>query len=316
VGTLETLCPYVPRAKGDFHPFVYGLVDPAEPGHVRYVGLAGSAAGRPYDHVKRMDKPKFRHLYVSNWIRSMAAEGRDPSVLLLEELSEGTSRKLLCFVEMSYISSLAKIGHRLTNLTTGGDGCGTGPKTPEHRARIGKANTGRPVSAASRAKQSRSIGAWYAHPENRKRVSDSHNRRLAEVGSTKFTEAQVLAIRADPRMIPAIAKAYGVSDSSIALIKSRETWSYLDGPPSVYAKQAAWNKGVPPTAEAKAAQALAVERYWQDSDHRVAHGNVLRESWRKRKAANALLTPRERAQKKLDKLLAQIAKLKTEMGNG
>jgi hypothetical protein len=35
-----------------------------------------------------------------------------------------------------------------------------------------------------------------------------------------------------------------------------------------------------------------------------------------RRAANALLTPRERAQKEIDKLNARIAKLKTEKDNG
>ena len=49
---LSTPCAYVPRVKAEFRPFVYGLVDPLEPKHVRYVGMSGVRAERPSCHAK------------------------------------------------------------------------------------------------------------------------------------------------------------------------------------------------------------------------------------------------------------------------
>jgi len=46
-------------------------------------------------------------------------------------------------------------------------------------------------------------------------------------GKAKLTEAQVLAIRADPRSCHAIAPDYGVTFSTIAHIKSRRRWPHL-----------------------------------------------------------------------------------------
>ena len=43
-------------------------------------------------------------------------------------------------------------------------------------------------------------------------------------GMAKLTEAEVIAIRSDPRPIRALAKLYGVGKSSISNIKSGKTW--------------------------------------------------------------------------------------------
>ena len=102
-------------------PFVYGLVDPADVSHVRYVGMA-TGASRPYAHAKEARSPKTRPSHKINWIRLIQSEGREPSVLVLEELPEGASRSFVGQIETMYIDSLKRIGHRLTNITSGGDG--------------------------------------------------------------------------------------------------------------------------------------------------------------------------------------------------
>jgi hypothetical protein len=102
-----------------FHPFVYGLVDPAEPKHVRYVGMATVRAGRPLDHAKAARRSTEK-TYTFNWIRKIQAEGREPAVLILEELAEGASQEFVGFIESCYISSLKEIGHKLTNIASGG----------------------------------------------------------------------------------------------------------------------------------------------------------------------------------------------------
>ena len=119
-----------------FKPFVYGLIDQAEPSHVRYVGMAPSNPNRPYSHAKRARKDMTVDSHLMRWVRKIQAEGREPSVMILEELAEGTTRNFLGFVETCYIKSLRAIGHRLTNENDGGWGGSNGPHTPETVAKM------------------------------------------------------------------------------------------------------------------------------------------------------------------------------------
>jgi hypothetical protein len=124
--------------KKDFAPFVYGLYDPAEAGHIRYVGMAGTRPERPYDHAIVARRSK-KNSYLLNWIRQVQAGEREPAVLVLEQLNAGASLKFVGEIEKMYISSLRRIGHRLTNISEGGGGR-SGPHTPETIERIRKAN--------------------------------------------------------------------------------------------------------------------------------------------------------------------------------
>lgn len=116
------------------NPFVYALVDPQDPKHVRYVGMAPVRSFRPYEHAKEARKSAAT-TYKLRWIRKIQTEGRDPSVLLLETLPAGTTTSLLGFVESCYIKSLREIGHRLTNASDGGVGR-TGPLSMNARANM------------------------------------------------------------------------------------------------------------------------------------------------------------------------------------
>lgn len=114
-------------------PFIYGLVDPLEPGHVRYVGMARVKASRPYDHAKNARRSSTTNPHLMNWVRKLQAEEREYTCIVLETLPCGVSRGLLGFVERCYIKSLIEIGHKLTNATQGGEGGDTGI-TPAGRA--------------------------------------------------------------------------------------------------------------------------------------------------------------------------------------
>lgn len=148
-------------------PFVYGLYDPDDATHVRYVGMAPSNPTRPFAHARRA-RQSTDDTHLLRWIRKIQAEGREPSVLILEQLSEA-DRTFLGFVESCYIRSLRQIGHQLTNENDGGWGGSNGPHseearqrmraawTPELRARNGMIararNTGTKLSDETRAKQ-------------------------------------------------------------------------------------------------------------------------------------------------------------------
>ena len=175
------------------NPFIYALVDPADSRHIRYVGMAASRFSRPFEHAKIARKTQ-KHSYLLHWIRSIQTEGREPSVLILEELSEGVSRKLLGFVESCYIRSLREIGHNLTNGTNGGDGGATftgrkhsvetrvlmsaaqrgRKKTPEHCANVSAGRTKQYQDPEEREKMSIAALAAYANnPEIKKQLSES-----------------------------------------------------------------------------------------------------------------------------------------------
>ena len=154
------------NGRGDACAIVYALVDPLDSGHVRYVGMARRSK-RPYDHAREARQVGASITHKVNWIRKLQAEGREPVVLVLEELSVGVSKKLLGFVEACYIRSLTSIGHKLTNGTAGGDGL-VDP-TPEIRAKIGNAGRGRKHSDETRAKMRAAANTPEAKQRNREK---------------------------------------------------------------------------------------------------------------------------------------------------
>ena len=66
------------------------------------------------------------------------------------------------------------------------------------------------------------------HEQN---VSDMVSRMRHKYGSrhyaAKITEADVIAIRKDPRKTAEIAKDYGINSSNITMIKNRRTWRHI-----------------------------------------------------------------------------------------
>lgn len=112
---------------------VYGYADPRD-GALRYVGKSSSGMTRPSQFGSHGHR-------CGNWIKSLAADGLKPKILVLDALSLETSAEELNFAERSAIAKYRRIGCDLTNLTDGGDGPMRGRKhTAEARAAISAAN--------------------------------------------------------------------------------------------------------------------------------------------------------------------------------
>lgn len=179
----------------DFCPFVYGLFDPGEPGHVRYVGMAVVRASRPYEHAKWARKPSTKPSHFVHWLRKLENEGRQYDVIVLEQLAVGASANFLGFVERCYIASLRSIGHRLTNVADGGNGGNLGPEANRKNslAKIGnKATLGFKFSLEQRAKISASLmGRRHAQTsETRAKISASKmNHPVSDVTRSKIKDA-------------------------------------------------------------------------------------------------------------------------------
>lgn len=154
-----------------FHPFVYGLVDPLDPSHIRYVGMAPVKATRPYRHAfeaRRINTPLSHKI---NWIRKLHAEGREYSIVILEELAKDTQREFIGFIEQCYIKSLRTIGHNLTNATDGGEGClNPSAEVRARRSMRSKGNKyalGRVQPEEERLRRGESIRKFWANHPNR-----------------------------------------------------------------------------------------------------------------------------------------------------
>lgn len=116
---------------------VYVLVDPVEPQRVRYVGLTrGRPKHRLWHHVYQAMKGG--GTYSANWIRSLVTSGRRPEMRVLVHVDAAQVNA----VEQAWIAHFRGTGHRLTNITDGGEGH-TGQKRPEHLAKIAAWHTGR-----------------------------------------------------------------------------------------------------------------------------------------------------------------------------
>lgn len=212
---LDTPCVFVGRTP--FCPLIYGLIDPLEPKHIRYVGMA-MKVGRSFEHAKNAKRLVSKHSYLFHWIRLLQAENREPAVLILEELSEDATRNFVGEVEKMYITSLREIGHKLTNVSGGGWGGHAWPLGGKH-------------SEESKAKQSK------AH------LGKKHHWRGEQRGSVKLTEEKILEIRADPRTYVEIGRDYDVSGATIRSIKHLQKWQHVEGPPSVFTPGSGFKKG-------------------------------------------------------------------------
>lgn len=168
-------------------PFIYGLVDPLEPKHVRYVGMASTTPLRPYAHIKNAKNNK-KHSHLLHWVRKLTRENRQYDVIILEQLSDNTTRNFLGFVERCYVSSLCAIGHNLTNEVEGGNGGNLGQRAVE---KMKATLTGRKLSADHREKLSTANRKRYENPEERKKTSERGTGQKRSLQSRKkMSEAQ------------------------------------------------------------------------------------------------------------------------------
>lgn len=167
----------------EFAPFVYGLVDPQDMGHVRYVGMTTASDQRPYSHMREARNASAASSHKTHWIRKVQREGREPSVIILEQLSVGCSTDLAGFVEKCYIKSLREIGHRLTNIMEGG---GNGPHAQETKAKTSATLMGHAVTKESRRKTAEGLRRYYESPESHEKRSEA-----AKAAHTEETRAAV-----------------------------------------------------------------------------------------------------------------------------
>jgi hypothetical protein len=177
---------------------VYGVYDPREPEHIRYIGctrflladrmaLAFSVA----KHAKWNSRPYWI------WLGQIWKQGVRPAVKALYRVrrDEDWGR-----AERRWIAKLKSEGHQLLNMTLGGPG-GSGPEhsartitrlsgqklSPETRAKISAATTGRKLSPEARAKLSATFKGRKFSPEWRAKLSAAAMKRWASVRAARIS---------------------------------------------------------------------------------------------------------------------------------
>lgn len=109
---------------------IYGLLDPREPEHVRYIGRSSTGLKRPKSHgfASKLAKDD---TYKANWIRKLLDEEIMFDVVVLELFD---SMEPLNEAEQRWIKQGIEQGWKLTNLSIGGDGPFT-PMSVKYRER-------------------------------------------------------------------------------------------------------------------------------------------------------------------------------------
>ena len=171
---------------------IYALADPVS-SEIRYVGKTRrDPRTRLQDHIRESRKPYRRQRRLWSWVRSLAEA---PTLVILERQPPGG----LDAAECAWIAHLTAMGCRLCNMTTGGEGQSLGyqpseetlaklrsyrhsdeakrklsaaakgrVKSPETRAKIAAAATGRPGTFKGRKHTAESLAkmsvAQKGHP--------------------------------------------------------------------------------------------------------------------------------------------------------
>lgn len=169
--------------------YIYSLSDPLADGAVRYVGKTINLRKRLREHVQAALVGK-EHNHRANWVRQLISRGSSPSLTVLET-GEGDWKE----AERRWIKNLKAGGANLVNSTDGGEGlnnpspdtraristANTGKRrTPEMRARIGAASKGRRHTRETRTRMSLSRKGQISRmtPETRAKIAENNRRRV------------------------------------------------------------------------------------------------------------------------------------------
>lgn len=160
--------------------FIYTLHDPRDPDSIRYVGWATDTKRRLSKHLSDA-RANRDQTYCGRWKRTLLAEGTLPVLSIVESgLGSGWS-----LAESKWVEHFKSLGHKLTNLTNGGDGT-RGYQWPiekirkltdEQKKRIGDAHHGRKHTLESRANMRLAHLGKKHTPEQTAKISQANRGR-------------------------------------------------------------------------------------------------------------------------------------------
>ncbi len=242
---------------------IYGLVDPLERWHFRYIGKTECGASHRYRaHIKAAIRGEPDAKY--HWIRKLLREGRMPIMLPVEFGEEGDSDWESR--EEHWIWFYRNEGHRLLNETDGGEGqSGRKPSaetiakivahrlgkplSEAHKRSLSIALTGHTVSAAQREKLRQANLGKRPTEETRRKMVNTHRQMVESWTNMNNASPSNKKGRAPlPGEIERLSY-YAKNPSADTIRKITETSTGRFASSELRAKLSAMHKGVPKSAE-------------------------------------------------------------------
>lgn len=197
--------------------YIYGLTDP-ETDEIRYIGKSIRPTERVNNHMNEKS-----NCHRSHWLQSLKAKGQWPGLVILEMINGAWPWQ---HSERHWIAYGRKMGWRLTNNTSGGDGVPDLP--PETRAKMAAVWKGRKHSpeTAEKLRQYR-IGIKHTD-ETKAKMSKAHKGRKITWGdkitqaTLSLTDVQVAEIKhalQNGAKVKDLAAQYGRHRVTISKIK-------------------------------------------------------------------------------------------------
>ena len=124
---------------------IYALVDCRHPELYRYIGKTVKGVTRRL-YMHRLKAGRDVNLHKTHWMQKVESEGGEVLAVLLETCCDSVQD----LREMHWIAQARQDGHRLTNMSDGGEG-GVNP-IPEVREKIAAKSRGRKLSVEARGK--------------------------------------------------------------------------------------------------------------------------------------------------------------------
>jgi len=239
---------------------LYALRNPSIPNAIRYIGITSQPLReRLMGHCcekSHLNPYKFR------WIMQLKRQGLKPELV---PLIVGLSQSEALSLEVEMIRDFKQAGHRLTNISLGGEKFMLGRKmSRKARAKISAAGKRRFLSKELRQRQSESEKRAWACPELRARQSVSQKARW-----TPEARAEA-AVRTKKRFESPEARAKLSADS-----KAR--W------PEIKDRIRASQLGRKQSPEAKAKISAARKKYFQSPEARARQSADIKKHWVKRR---------------------------------
>lgn len=197
--------------------YIYGLTDP-ETGEVRYIGKSIRPTERINNHMNERS-----NCHRSHWLQSLKSRDLWPGLVIFEIIGGAWPWQ---HSERYWIAYGRKMGWRLTNNTSGGDGV---PDLPaETRARMAAVWRGRKHSPETIEKMRAISGSRTHSQETRAKMSKAHKGRKMTWGhklsqiTSSLTENQVGDIKealANGEKVKDLAAKYNRHRTTISKIK-------------------------------------------------------------------------------------------------
>lgn len=249
--------------------FIYGLFDPRT-NELRYIGKSNNPKTRYNGHIYKAIHILSETNHVLNWIRKLLSQGKQPKLVVLEEVSSNEWQE----AERWWIKLCRSLGYNLTNITEGGD---APEMTEESIKKMSESKKGKKHTEESKKKIGlKSIGRknWLG-----KTHSEETKRKISETKKgTKLTEEHIRKV---------VEKLRGRSVSEETRKKIAKSNSNTNkGRKLTEEHKRKISEGLQKGGIEKIKQSKAKNPYRATPETREKLSKAIKASWKRRKIAN------------------------------